>query len=552
VGRENKFSCFEHGSVVRDCHAEVLVRRSLVKILCAEIEHFYSENDNKNNNHEQEDDQNLNHRDVSSSPFSPSSLLLLEPISSHECSSPPANDFKKPNFFLRLKPDCFLHLYITEPPCGEASIYDRFDFQAFQKAKQKQKQKKQKEEEEKEKERERKEEEEESFVKKSSTRETGAKKPEEGNTERTGERRGRRRKGGEGENSQASKANTNKLNSTNSTNSTKRASSSNLVRLKSGRREISESKRTASMSCSDKICRWNELGLQGGLLGSNFLPQPICFSTLCVGAQAVLSAMEDLPSSCQMIRDYFGSRLKNNNESNIQTNEHVTLRNDFSQCFGDYFLLCRKSIQKACQRALLRNSSSFSSSPSSSSSPSPSPSQGQFQQQVKFRVLVVNPKRKREQHQKANVIAENHFFPAYRLLREVNNENREKETQKEKEKEKEKKKEEREREKEREENKPEEQRGTKRKKRRETDQENKRHETPNKRQKQDQINQQKKTETEEQKQKQSTSNTRKKILPAGTAISWILVPLLFFVFFVFFFSFLFVTTNYNVKRYQAA
>ena len=39
-----------------------------------------------------------------------------------------------------------------------------------------------------------------------------------------------------------------------------------LLRTKSGRSDLKDSQRTSSLSCSDKICRWLSLGLQGSLL----------------------------------------------------------------------------------------------------------------------------------------------------------------------------------------------------------------------------------------------------------------------------------------------
>lgn len=60
-----------------------------------------------------------------------------------------------------------------------------------------------------------------------------------------------------------------------------------LVRTKPGR-----GVRTCCMSCSDKIARWNAIGLQGALL-SLLVPSPICFASITVsGPPCALGALQ--------------------------------------------------------------------------------------------------------------------------------------------------------------------------------------------------------------------------------------------------------------------
>eukprot|EP00956_Cyclotella_meneghiniana_P042740 scaffold249308_cov70-Cyclotella_meneghiniana.AAC.10 len=54
-----------------------------------------------------------------------------------------------------------------------------------------------------------------------------------------------------------------------------------VLRLKSSRSNIPSHLRSTSMSCADKLVRWGLLGLQGTLLAS-FIPEPICLSSICV------------------------------------------------------------------------------------------------------------------------------------------------------------------------------------------------------------------------------------------------------------------------------
>ena len=54
------------------------------------------------------------------------------------------------------------------------------------------------------------------------------------------------------------------------------------LRTKSGRSNIDAHRRSSSMSCSDKLVRWSVLGLQGGIL-SKYIPIPIRFKSIIVG-----------------------------------------------------------------------------------------------------------------------------------------------------------------------------------------------------------------------------------------------------------------------------
>lgn len=53
------------------------------------------------------------------------------------------------------------------------------------------------------------------------------------------------------------------------------------LRVKSSRSNIPSELRSTSMSCSDKLVRWGVFGMQGSIL-SMYIPEPICLSSICV------------------------------------------------------------------------------------------------------------------------------------------------------------------------------------------------------------------------------------------------------------------------------
>jgi len=74
------------------------------------------------------------------------------------------------------------------------------------------------------------------------------------------------------------------------------------LRTKSGRSNIPVHLRSTSMSCSDKLCRWSILGLQGTML-LKWIPSPIVLSSVCVSRD---------------LRSIFNPRVKHCTYSNKQ------------------------------------------------------------------------------------------------------------------------------------------------------------------------------------------------------------------------------------------
>ncbi len=83
------------------------------------------------------------------------------------------------------------------------------------------------------------------------------------------------------------------------------------LRLKSSRSNIPSHLRSTSMSCSDKLVRWGVLGLGGALL-SMYIPKPIVLSSICVSKdpRAVVGTDDDL-GQLDALRRAIKKRIEN-------------------------------------------------------------------------------------------------------------------------------------------------------------------------------------------------------------------------------------------------
>ncbi|NP_001027924.1 double-stranded RNA-specific editase 1a [Takifugu rubripes] len=196
----------DRGLALNDCHAEIVARRSLIRYLYSQLEHFLS-------NHEEEHHKSMFTR----------------------CE-------KKQGF--RLKENVQFHLYISTSPCGDARIFS----------------------------------------------------PHEAGVEDQGDRHPNRKARGQ------------LRTKIESGEGTIPVRSSNTIQTWDG---VLQGERLLTMSCSDKIARWNVVGFQGSLM--SYFTEPIYFSSVILGslyhADHLSRAMyqritdiEDLPQSFSLNR----------------------------------------------------------------------------------------------------------------------------------------------------------------------------------------------------------------------------------------------------------
>lgn len=228
-----------NGCIVHDAHAEVLARRGLLRVLWNEIM------------------QRKPSRDLGNS-----SRSLLKMVEGKSDTSLLAGKSLRRQFHLRN--DLRLHLYVSDAPCGDASIYTLKDDRSD-----------------------------------SSLQFTGAKVIVSNKTTVSVEECG-------GDHQLIAPS------SDKSTHCLAREGTQLLgkLRSKSGRSNLEQSKRSSSMSCSDKLVRWGVLGLQGHVL-SSFLKAPICLSSVVVsrdprvanGETQLLALQRAVPGRIQAVQE---------------------------------------------------------------------------------------------------------------------------------------------------------------------------------------------------------------------------------------------------------
>ncbi|KAL7446512.1 hypothetical protein ACHAXM_010227 [Skeletonema potamos] len=237
-------SCY-NGMVLKDSHAETLARRGLMAVLWDEVENSLQ---NK-----------------------PTPHPLLESYYSSE-----SNRQK-----FQLRQDTSLHIYISDNPCGDATIYRILGIKSSNSAEQPE----------------------------TSINFTGAKIIL---SDRNGQSVGKKDESISSTLTCSNAADSKHASSTMVTVGREDVQQLGALRLKSSRSNIPSHLRSMSMSCSDKIVRWGVLGLQGALL-SMYIPNPIVLSSVCVSKDPrAVDGRDDLgqlEALCRALKDRIESVL---------------------------------------------------------------------------------------------------------------------------------------------------------------------------------------------------------------------------------------------------
>ena len=306
------------GMVLHDSHAEVLARRGLIKVLLQEIRNDLNNFEKKPTSHMTMSSTSTSsstnaHACSNSNPARPTRSLLQRVCSN---SSSNSNSKFDPNEIgYELNSDILLHLYISDSPCGDASIYDIAP---------------------------------EYNVSKGNSNDcsnfTGAKVitsslvgnglDESHNLTPCGEKNNGIGIANPYPNGSST---TNKEHAPNNiivSIAREKTQITSALRLKSGRSNLPPHLRSASMSCSDKICKWMVLGLQGHGILNCFLSKPIMLSSVVVSHDNRAKASSQKVALERALLQRAQQTLENisdvNNDVNVNVNVNVEISSNTS------------------------------------------------------------------------------------------------------------------------------------------------------------------------------------------------------------------------------